>query len=184
MLDKLYNTESKKVGKITLTRLFDASPDLVWKTWTEPLHIKSWWGPKGFICTFADIDLHVGGVALYCMRSPEGQDIWSTGIFREIVLPSRIVCTVSFADERGNVVPASYYGMSSDQPLEMLWTVTFEDFNSKTKFTLHHSGLLVGSMSDQTYQGWSQTLDKFSDSLKYSLPRNSISNIKQQLNHS
>ena len=74
--------------------------------------------------------------------------------------------------------------MSSDQPLEMLWTITFENIKGKTKFTLNHSGLLKGSMSEKTYQGWSQTLDKFSDSLKYSLPVNSISNIKQRLNHS
>ena len=184
MLDEIFNYDSKKVGEITLTRLFDASPDLVWKNWTEPNHVKTWWGPKGFICTFADIDLRVGGVALYCMRSPEGRDYWSTGIFREILKPSRIACTDSFADERGNVVPASFYGMNSDQPLEMLWTVTFENIKEKTKFTLNHSGLLIGTMSEQTYQGWSQTLDKFSDSLKYSLPGNSTSNIKKQLNHS
>jgi uncharacterized protein YndB with AHSA1/START domain len=184
MLDEIFNHDSKKVGEITLTRLFDASPDLVWKNWTEPHHVKTWWGPKGFICTFADIDLHVGGVALYCMRSPEGRDYWSTGIFREILKLSRIICTDSFADERGNVVPASFYGMNSDQPLEMLWTVTFENIKGKTKFTLNHSGLLKGTMSDQTYLGWCQTLDKFSDSLKYALPGNSTANINQQLNHS
>jgi uncharacterized protein YndB with AHSA1/START domain len=113
------------------------------------------------------------------MRSPEGRDYWSTGIFREIVIASRIVCTDSFADERGNIVPASYYGINSAQPLEMLWTITFEDIKGNTKFTLNHAGLLKGIMSEQTYQSWSQTLDKFSDSLKYSLPRNSTSNIKQ-----
>ena len=51
MLDEIFNYDSKKVGEITLTRLFDASPDLVWKNWTEPNHVKTWWGPKGFICT-------------------------------------------------------------------------------------------------------------------------------------
>jgi hypothetical protein len=61
----------------------------------------------------------------------------------------------------------------------MLWTITFEDIKGNTKFTLNHAGLLKGIMSEQTYQSWSQTLDKFSDSLKYSLPRNSTSNIKQ-----
>jgi uncharacterized protein YndB with AHSA1/START domain len=123
-------------------------------------------------------------VALYCMRSPEGRDYWSTGIFRELVKPTRIVCTDSFADERGNVVPASFYGMNSDQPLEMLWTVTFDNINGQTKFTLNHSGLFKGTMSEQTFQGWNQILEKFTDSLKYSLPGKSTSNINQQLNHS
>jgi uncharacterized protein YndB with AHSA1/START domain len=185
MLDELINSDPKNVGEITLTRFLDASVDLVWKNWTEPQHIKTWWGPKGFICTFANVDLRVGGVSLFCMRSPEGRDYWSTGIFREIVMPSLIVCSDSFADERGNIVPASFYGMNSDQPLEMQWIVTFEDDKGKTKFTIRHSGLLKGSMSEQTYQGWSQTLDKFADSLKYSLPRNSnIEKVQQQVNNS
>jgi uncharacterized protein YndB with AHSA1/START domain len=185
MSEEINNSVSKKLGEITITRFFDASRDLIWKVWTEPEHIKRWWGPKGFTAPLCKIDFRVGGVALYCMRSPEGKDYWSTGIFREILKPSRIVCTDSFADERGNVVPASYYGMSSDLPLEMLWTVTFEQYKGNTKFILRHSGLLTGSMSDLTYQGWSQSLDKFTDTLKYSLPRHSNSeNIKQQINHS
>jgi uncharacterized protein YndB with AHSA1/START domain len=177
------NSYIKKAGEIKITRFFDASRDLVWKNWTEPEHIKTWWGPKGFTCSFVNIDLHVGGVALYCMRSSEGLDYWSTGIYREIVKPSRIVCTDSFADERGNIVPASYYGLSSDQPLKMVWIVTFEVINDKTKFTLKHSGLLAGSMCDLTYQGWNESLDKFEDSLKYSLPRDS-KDLRQQIKNS
>jgi hypothetical protein len=56
------------------------------------------------------------------MRSPEGQDFWSTGVYREIVEPERIVCTDSFADEKGNVVPASYYGMGTD----FRWNKSFD----------------------------------------------------------
>jgi uncharacterized protein YndB with AHSA1/START domain len=35
------------------------------------------------------------------MRSPDGQDIWCKGIYREIVPPERIVCTDYFSDEEG-----------------------------------------------------------------------------------
>ena len=58
------------------------------------------------------------------MRSPRGEEFWSTGVYREIVPMERIVCTDSFADEKGNIVPASYYGMQGDWPLECLVTVT------------------------------------------------------------
>ena len=53
------------------------------------------------------------------MCSPDGQEYWSTGVYREIAAPSLLVCTHSFADERGNVVPATHYGMSPDFPLEL-----------------------------------------------------------------
>src|SRR5467141_4117540 len=102
---------------------------------------KEWWGPKGFTTPFISVDLRVGGVFRYCMRSPEGKDYWGTGVYREIVPGKRIVYTDSFADEKGNVVPATYYGMSSDLPLEMLVTLTFEQEKGQTKVTLHHAGM-------------------------------------------
>ena len=64
--------------------------------------------------------------------------------------------------------------MSVDFPLEMLWTITFEEINGNTKLTLQHSGLPPGEMSELTKQGWNQSLDKFAETLKYSLPRKSI----------
>ena len=100
------------------------------------------------------------------MRSPEGKDYWSTGIYREIVPLKRIVCTDSFADEEGNVVPATHYGMSADYPLEMLLTVTFEEMEGKTKLTLQHSlGSVPASERDLCQQGWSESLDKLSGEL-------------------
>ena len=174
--NNIYSPQNR--GEIIITRYFNATRDLVWKTWTESEHIKRWWGPKGFTSPFCNIDFRVGGVLLFCMRSPEGRDFWSTGIFREIVKPSFIVCTDSFADERGNIVPASYYGMNGDFPLEMLWTITFEEINGNTKFTLMHSGLPSGEMSEMTKQGWDQSLDKFAETLKYSVPRNNLPNTR------
>jgi uncharacterized protein YndB with AHSA1/START domain len=100
------------------------------------------------------------------MRSPEGREFWNTGVYREIVEPERIVCTDCFADEKGNVVPASHYGMSSDFPLELRWTVTFEEHEGKTKLTLGHTGLPSGTMSDMTGQGWNQSFDKLAKSLE------------------
>jgi len=175
---------AKTNGEIAITRYFNASRELVWKVWNEPEHIKRWWGPKDYVAPYCDIDFRVGGVYLFCMRSPEGRDFWSTGIFREIVAPSRIVCTDCFADERGNIVPASYYGMRADFPMEMLWTITFEEFKGKTKLTLQHSGLPSGELSDLTGEGWNQSLDKFAETLKYSLPgnqSNSKSNFSNRL---
>src|SRR5687768_9701738 len=106
--------------EIVITRIFDAPRELVWKAWTEPEHFKRWWGPKEYTCPFCEMDLRVGGKYLNCMRSPEGQEYWSTGVYREIIPMERLVFTDCFADEHGNVVPAAKHGMSPDFPLEML----------------------------------------------------------------
>ncbi|MCL7413087.1 MAG: SRPBCC domain-containing protein [ANME-2 cluster archaeon] len=96
------NTEERE---LVITGIFDAPCEKVWKAWTDPESVKPWWGPKGFTSPVCKIDLRVGGKYLFSMRSPEGDDFWSTGVYREIVPLERIVATDSFADENGNVVP-------------------------------------------------------------------------------
>jgi len=126
---------------LVIDRVFDAPRELVWKAWTDPEMAKRWWGPRGFMAPAAEIDLRVGGKYLFAMQSPEfnnGEPIWSTGVYREIVPYERLVCTDSFADEKGNVVPATHYGMTEDFPLEMLVTVELEEIAGKTKLTLRH----------------------------------------------
>lgn len=149
-----------------ITRIFDAPRELVWKLWSEPESIKKWWGPKDFTAPFCKIDFRIGGQYHFCMRSPEGKDYWSTGIYSEIVKPERIACTDSFADEQGNVVPASYYGMTGDFPLELQVILNFEDYEGRTRFSLRHIGIPAGQMIDLTTQGWNESLDKFAEVLK------------------
>lgn len=150
---------------LVIERVFDAPLENVWKAWTDPEEFKKWWGPEHFTAPVAEIDLREGGAYLNCMRSPDGQDYWTTGTYREIVPMERLVYTDSFADEKGNVVPGSHYGMGDDFPLEMTVTVTFEEQDGKTKMTLHHAGMPAGDMADQAGAGWNQSFDKLAASL-------------------
>ena len=158
-------TEEPADRELVITRIFAAPRELVWKAFTECERLMRWWGPKGFTLPVCKIDLRVGGVFHYCMRSPEGQDYWNTGVYREIVEPERIVYTDSFSDAAGNVVPASHYGMSGDWSLELLVTVTFEEHEGKTKLTLRHIGIPAGEDSDLTEAGWNETFDKLAEDL-------------------
>ena len=119
-----------------------------------------WWGPEGFKAPVANIDLRVGGKSLFAMRSPEGKVYWSTGVYREIIPFKRIVATDSFADEKGNVVPASHYGMTGEWPKELLVTFTFGEQKGKTKFILRHEGLPPGKMMESAKSGWNGSFDK------------------------
>ena len=153
-------TMAKKSGELVISRTFKAPVELVWKAWTEPELMKRWWGPKDFTAPFITIDLRVGGMYLYCMRSPEGEDVWGTGTYREIVPFEKIVVTDNFADEKGTIVPASYYGMTGEWPEELLVTVKFEAKDGTTKFTLRHTGIPAGEMREMTKAGWNESFDK------------------------
>jgi uncharacterized protein YndB with AHSA1/START domain len=151
--------------ELIITRIFDAPRDRVWKAWTKPESLMRWWGPKNFTAPVCRIDLRVGGAYLNCMRSPEGRDYWSTGVYREIEAPSLLVCTDSFADANGNAVPASHYGMSGDWSQELLIRVTFVEQDGRTRLTLRHTGIPAGEISDLTKAGWNESFDKLAEFL-------------------
>jgi len=169
MATKTSPNATEKQGMV-ITRVFNAPRVLVWKAWTDPDWIKRWWGPKNFTAPVIDIDFREGGKYLYCMRSPEGKDYWSTGVFREIEPLRKIVATDSFADKKGNVVPASNYGMSPGFPLELLVTMTFADEGDKTRFTLQYESFPPGKDRDDAQVGWNETLDKLAGALSKIAP--------------
>jgi uncharacterized protein YndB with AHSA1/START domain len=150
--------------ELVIERVIDAPREQVWKAWTDPEEVKKWWGPKHFTAPTIKTDLREGGTYHWAMRSPDGQEFWSTGTYREIVPMERIVVTDSFADENGNVVPASHYGMPDDFPLETHVTVTFEELDGKTKLTLRHTGMPAEG-GEQAEAGWNESLDKLAESL-------------------
>lgn len=149
-----------KKQDLVIEREFNFKPELVWKAWTEPELLKQWWGPEGYTAPAISLDFRVGGKYLFCMRSPEGKDYWSTGVFREIIPMSKIVYTDSFSDANGNVVPGTYYGMGEDFPSELLVTLTFQEVDGMTRFTLKHSELPVREQFEDAQSGWNASLDK------------------------
>ena len=157
------------MGEVVITRTFAAPRALVWTAWTDPEHMRRWWGPVGYTSPACRTDLRVGGRYHWCMRSPEGQDIWTTGVFREVVPTERFVYTNSFADADGNVVPATHYGMPADIPLEMLVTVTLADEEGRTRMTMRHAGLPL-YMRESAEEGWGGSFDKLAALLAAASP--------------
>lgn len=151
--------------ELVITRVFDAPKERVWQAWTNPEHLKKWWGPKTYSCPECEIDLRVGGKFTNSMMGPDGKIIWGTGTYKEIIPNQKLVFTDSFADEKGNVVPSEYYGMQG-MPLEMLVTVILEEDNGKTKMTMIHAGLPEGEHSAGAKIGWNSSFDKMAELLK------------------
>ena len=163
-------TTMKNKNEITVSRIFDAPREKLWKAWTDPEEVKKWWGPKGLTTPEIKIDLKVGGRYLYCMRVAGLDEVVKNfcivGKFTEIVPMERIYSTLSFADENGNPVPAKHYGMPGDWPMEVTATATFDEVdNGKTKLTVQEVGI-PGEMTEPARMGWEQSLDKLAESLK------------------
>ncbi|MES2003975.1 MAG: SRPBCC domain-containing protein [Bacteroidota bacterium] len=84
--------ESKTVDReIRLSRLFHAPIELVWEVWTDPEHIRNWWGPNGFTTTIHGMNMNVEGEWNLTMHGPDGTDYKNKSVFKEIIPQKKIV---------------------------------------------------------------------------------------------
>jgi uncharacterized protein YndB with AHSA1/START domain len=144
---------------IATERAFSLPLNTVWKAWSDAETMKKWWGPKEYTCPYCTIDFKLGGKYFNAMQGPDGKKIWGTGTYKEIIRHKKLVYTDSFADEKGNIVDASYYNMPGNWPKEMLVTVELEEDGDKTVMKLHHAGL-PPEMADDCVKGWNSSFDK------------------------
>jgi uncharacterized protein YndB with AHSA1/START domain len=77
--------------ELVIERLLNAPIELVWEVFTEPDHIKNWWGPNGFTNTIFRMDIKPGGTWDFIMHGPDGRDYKNKNIFLEVVKHERIV---------------------------------------------------------------------------------------------
>ena len=83
---------------VELTRVFDASPALVFDALTRPDLLRRWYAPAGWTLDLCEIDLTVGGGWRIISRKPNGKSVGQFGVFREIEHPTRIVRTEAWED--------------------------------------------------------------------------------------
>jgi uncharacterized protein YndB with AHSA1/START domain len=149
-------------NEFKITRIFNAPREMVFKAWTDPKYVMQWWGPAQFSSPQCKIDFRVGGQFLFCMQAPNGLEYWNVGIYKEIVVPEKIVSHMYFSDQDGNRLPASFHFGQSDFPDEMIDIVTFEVHDGdKTKLTLRRNHSIELATKFGEIQGWTQSLDKF-----------------------
>ena len=85
--------------EIAMTRVFDAPRKLVFDAYTKPELVKRWLGVfGGWTLPVCEIDLRVGGKCRFVWRGADGQEMGMTGVYREIVVPEKIVNTETFDD--------------------------------------------------------------------------------------
>jgi uncharacterized protein YndB with AHSA1/START domain len=129
--------------EFTITRVYEAPRELVWRAWTDPEHMAAWFGPRGITTPRSTItvDLRPGGAFEFTMVSDdEGTEYPSGGTFVEVQAPERLVWR--------------------DRDIDLLVTVTFSDLGDRTEMTCHVVGETGGA---QAYDGWSTMFDKLGE---------------------
>ncbi|HSY13593.1 MAG TPA: SRPBCC family protein [Verrucomicrobiae bacterium] len=118
-----FKIEAPSDREIVMTRVFDAPRQMLFDAFTKPELVPQWLtGCVGHTMPICEIDLRVGGAYRYVWRGPDGFEMSSQGLFREIVAPERVVATERFE-------PAWYKG-------ENINTTTFVEADGMTTVTL------------------------------------------------
>jgi uncharacterized protein YndB with AHSA1/START domain len=139
-------TDTPPIGReFTITRVFDAPRELVWKAWTDPDHVARWFGPRGFTTPRSTVtmDVRPGGTFEVTMVSDDdGAEYPAGGTFLEVVEPERLAWR--------------------DRNIDLLVTVTLADLGDQTEMTCHVVGETGGA---EAYDGWSTMFAKLAESL-------------------
>lgn len=140
--------------ELVFVREFDAPRSLVWKVWTDPQHVKQWWGPAQFTNPKCKVDARSGGKFVVDMRGPDGTIYPMDGTFKEVIPPEKLVFMSGVPDGKGGFI------------FEVETTVTFTERAGKTTQTLRAK--VVKRTADATpylsgmKEGWTQSLVRLS----------------------
>ncbi|HWD04963.1 MAG TPA: SRPBCC domain-containing protein [Amycolatopsis sp.] len=140
--------------ELTITRVFDAPQELVYRAWSEPDQLARWLGPQDFAASVPTLDLRTGGAWRARIHSEKhGVERWMQGTYREISPPDRLVFTFSW-DDPGDVVG------------ETVVTVTFAAVGDKTEMTFHQAPFPSEEQSAAHTEGWNSTFEDLARYLK------------------
>ncbi len=138
---------------LVLTRIIDATPDKVYRAWTEPELLKQWFAPKPWETSSAELDVRPGGASVVVMRSPEGVEFPNPGVYLEVIENQKLVVTDAYTRA----------WEPSEKPF-MTLILTFEDLGGKTRYTArvrHWTGADCETHEQMGFhEGWGRCTDQ------------------------
>jgi uncharacterized protein YndB with AHSA1/START domain len=140
---------------LEITRVFDAPRERVWREWTEPERFADWYGgaEADIPLDTVSMDVREGGAWRATMfYGPERREIRWEGEYREVVVPERLVFTVT--DEPGG------------DAFELCTVELSELGDGRTEMRFEQGG---GGLTPQGYEaakrGWGGFFDRMDERL-------------------
>jgi ABC-type polysaccharide/polyol phosphate transport system ATPase subunit/uncharacterized protein YndB with AHSA1/START domain len=146
-------------SKVVISRTFDASRDRIWKAWSDPQLIATWWAPKGFKTNVLKLDLRQGGVFHYGLKPPQGHEMWFKVIYRELEAPRKLALLISFSDEKERTVRNPF---NRAWPLQTLTEATLDEHDGMTTLTIDWAPF---SATDWEKQAFAEARDSLQEAV-------------------
>jgi uncharacterized protein YndB with AHSA1/START domain len=148
--DQLPADDTAWIG-ITITRVFEAPRELVWKEWTEPERFADWYGGADAEVPVSTVSMDVREEGLWraTMFAGRAKIQWK-GAYRDVLRPKLLVFTIS------------------DRPDEVyeLVTVALTDLgDGSTEMLFRQRGYLPPRQYERALKGWSSFFDRMAERL-------------------
>jgi uncharacterized protein YndB with AHSA1/START domain len=139
---------------LTITRVFDAPRDRVWREWTEPERFAGWFGGPDADVPLDTVvmDVRPGGALRATMYyGPDRREIRWKGEYVEVEPPTRVVFTLS--------------DQPDDAPHELIVVVLTDLGDGRTEMVLEQHGHLPPDVYAAARNGWGVFLDRIAEQL-------------------
>ena len=139
---------------MTITRVFDAPREQVWKEWTEPERFADWYGGSEAEVPVATVSMDVreGGAWRATMfAGPGRREIQWKGEYREVVEPERLVFTVT--DRPG------------EDAYDLVIVVLTDLGDGRTEMLFQQRGHMSAEQYERAGKGWLGFFDRMAERL-------------------
>ena len=144
-------------NKVTLHRVFTASPEKVFRAFTDADAMASWLPPYGFVCKVHHMDAKVGGTYRMSFTNfTTGNSHSFGGEYLEIVPNERLKYTDQFEDP--------------NMPDQMITTVEFRKVLCGTELVATQEGIPAAIPVEMCYLGWQESMDKLKRLVEPNIP--------------
>lgn len=154
-----------------ISRTLEASPERVYRAWTENGQLRQWWGPEGFPVRECTMEFRRGGIFHYCLAGKDGTEMWGKWVITEIVANRRLEFIVAFSAEDSD--ETTRHPFEPDWPLEIMTEVRFMPISGGTRVDIRWIPLNAGQAEIRRFvaghedcrRGWTGTLDQLDEYL-------------------
>ncbi len=144
-------------NSVSLHRVLKASPEKVFRAFTESSALAAWLPPYGFVCTVHEMDARVGGTYKASFINFSTGSSHSFGGKYTVVEPG---ARLQYTDAFDN--PAL--------PGEMTTTVSFRKVLVGTELTITQEGIPAAIPAEMCYLGWQESLEKLAKLVEPMIP--------------
>jgi uncharacterized protein YndB with AHSA1/START domain len=146
-----------KTNKVTLHRVFTASPEKIFKAFTDAEALASWLPPYGFVCKVHSLDAQVGGkYKMSFTNFGTGRSHSFGGEYLEIIPNEFLRYTDEFDDP--------------NLPGQMITTIDLKSVVCGTELIATQEGIPDVIPTEMCYLGWQESLEKLKKLVEPNIP--------------